>query len=71
MAESVRVELGFIGGGTTAATLSPAAWTSLKQAVDKAGEGTVELETEAGTLYVRPSQVTFVRMQPKEARVGF
>ena len=71
MAESVRVEIGFIGGGSTTATLSSAVWKALHQAVDKAAEGTVELETEAGSLYVRVNQVAFLRTHAKESRVGF
>ena len=71
MAESVRVEIGFIGGGSTSVTLSSAVWKAFRQALDKAAEGTADLETDSGALYVRISQVAFVRTQTKEPRVGF
>ena len=43
MAENVRVEIGFVGGGTTSATLSDAAWKKLLKAVEKGEEGVLEL----------------------------
>jgi len=71
MAENVRVEIGFVGGGTTSATLSDAAWKKLLKAVGSGEEGVLELASEAGDLFVRSSQVAFMRVLSKEARVGF
>ncbi|GEM_PF-1568410 len=71
MAESVRVEIGFVGGGSTSATLSDAAWKKLLKAVEKSDEGVLELASEAGDLFVRTNHVAFMRVQPKEVRVGF
>lgn len=71
MAENVRVEIGFVGGGTTSATLSDAAWKKLLKAVGSGQEGVLELSSETGDLFVRSNQVAFMRVLSKEARVGF
>jgi hypothetical protein len=71
MADNVRVEIGFIGGGSTAVVLTEKAWAALRQALEKGGDGALELETEAGDLYLRADQVAFLRTQSREGRVGF
>ncbi len=70
-ADSVRVEIGFVGGGSTSAQLGDAALKALRKAVDKGDPGLVELESEGGTLLVRVDQVSFLRIAKGEARVGF
>lgn len=70
-AETVRVEIGFLGGGATSAQLGDTALKALRKAVDKGDPGLVELESEGGTLCVRADQVSFLRIAQREARVGF
>jgi hypothetical protein len=71
MAESVRVEIGFSGGATTAASLDEKQLKRLRTAIDDAEVGTVELESESGSLLVRTEHVAFVRVHARESRVGF
>ena len=70
-ADSVRVEIGFVGGGSTSAQLGDEALKALRKAVDKGEAGLVELEVDGGTLFVRADQVSFLRIAQREARVGF
>lgn len=70
-AETVRVEIGFLGGGATSAQLGDEALKALRKAVDKGEGGLVELEADGGTLFVRADQVSFLRIAQREARVGF
>ncbi len=71
MADTVKVEIGLVGGGTTSATLEAAALKALKKGFGAGDVELLELESEGGTLLVRPSQVAFLRVQQKESRVGF
>ena len=70
-AESVRVEIGFVGGGATSAQLGDEALKALRKAVDKGEAGLVELEADGGTLLVLADQDSFLRIAQREARVGF
>ena len=71
MAENVRVEIGFVGGGAATAQLDDASCKKLLKAIEKGGEELVELGGEGSDLHVRISQVAWVRVQSKESRVGF
>jgi hypothetical protein len=71
MAETVKVEIGLVGGGTTSAALDAAALKALKKGFGAGDADLLELETDGGTLFVRPNQVAFLRVQQKESRVGF
>lgn len=71
MADHVRVEIGFVGGGAATAQLDDAACKKLLKAVEKGDDGLVELGGEGSDLHVRVSQVAWVRVQSKESRVGF
>lgn len=71
MAENIRVEIGFVGGGAATAQLDDAACKKLLKAVEKGADELVELGGEGSDLHVRVSQVAWVRVQSKESRVGF
>lgn len=71
MADSTKVDIGFVGGGTTSAALSDTAFAALTKAVEQGQDGLVELESDGGSLFVRPSQVAYLRVSQRESRVGF
>ncbi len=71
MAENTRVEIGFVGGGATSASLDDAACKKLLKAMDKGDDDVVELPGDSGALHIRVSQVAWVRVHSKDARVGF
>lgn len=71
MAENVRVEIGFSGGGSTAATLAEKELKRLHKALGDEEQTTVELETDGGTLLLRTDQVAFLRVHARESRIGF
>lgn len=71
MADNVRVEIGFAGGGATTAQLDDASCKRLLKAAEKGGDELIELGGEGGDLHVRVSQIAWIRVQPKESRVGF
>ena len=71
MADSTKVDIGFVGGGTTSAALTEKALAALTQAVEKGQDGLVELESDGGSLFVRASQVAYLRVSQRESRVGF
>ena len=51
MAENVRVEIGFVGGGAATAQLDDAACKKLLKAVEKGADELVELGGEGGDLH--------------------
>ncbi len=71
MADTMKVEIGFVGGGTTSAVLTDKVLAALTQAVEKAQDGLVELDSDGGSLFVRPTQIAFLRVLQRESRVGF
>jgi hypothetical protein len=71
MAENVRVEIGFNGGASTAASMSEKELKRLQKAVGDDTSGTVELETDGGTLLVRTAHVAYLRAHARDSRIGF
>jgi len=71
MAEQVRFDLGFAGGGTVGGLADPDQWATLERSFESGAEAVLRVEVEGGTLYVRASQVAWARKHVREARVGF
>ena len=71
MTELLRFDVGFVGGGSTSGSTAQAEWDRLARAIAEGDDGTVDLETEGGRLFVRPSQVAWARLHVRETRVGF
>jgi len=71
MAENVRVEIGFSGGASTAATVTEKELKRLQKAIGDDEQATVELETDGGALLVRTSLVAVLRVHARESRLGF
>lgn len=66
-----RIEVGFLGGGGFSGSVTPEQWTTLRAALDSS-DGLVEVELEAAKVWLRPTQVAWVRVAEREsARVGF
>lgn len=71
MADNVRVEIGFNGGASTAASVTEKELKRLHAAIGDDEQGTVELETDGGTLLVRTAHVAYVRAHARDSRIGF
>jgi hypothetical protein len=66
-----RVDIGFIGGGSTSATVSETEWARLKSAFGSGDDAIVELAEASATIWVRASQIAWARLHTRESRVGF
>jgi len=71
MADQIRFELGFLGGGAAAGTTDMTSWKEFETALTGTGEGVVTLPTDTGVLHLRVAQIAWARSTPQLARVGF
>jgi len=71
MSERIRFDVGFIGGGTTNGFAIPSEWQRLESAFTSGDEAVIRLEAEGATLWVRASQIAWVRIHTRESRTGF
>jgi hypothetical protein len=72
MAEHVKFDLGFVGGGSASGTAELAEWERLEKALaDGRTDDVLRLELHDGVLLVRPSQVAFARRNARERSIGF
>lgn len=68
---TTRIEVGFLGGGGFSGAVTVGQWDALRGALDS-GDGLVELELESAKVWLRPSQVAWVRVAERETGpVGF
>jgi hypothetical protein len=66
-----RLDLGFIGGGSTSATVSEAEFGRLKSAFASGDDAVIEVAEASATIWVRASQIAWARLHTRESRVGF
>lgn len=66
----VRVEVGFNRGQLLVARLSKKSLESLTKAARK-GESWIELDVEDGQVSLDASQITYIRSDFEESRIGF
>jgi len=72
MAEHVKFDLGFLGGGSASGTAELAEWERFEKALTNgASDAVLRLELSDGLLLVRPSQVAFARRNARERSIGF
>jgi hypothetical protein len=69
--ESVRVELAFEGGQIIAANVSLESADALERAVSATSQGTFQLDTDDGRIWVTLPRVVYVKRFARDARVGF
>ncbi len=66
-----RLDLGFIGGGSTSATVSHEEWARLRATFTSGDDAVVELAEASATIWVRASQIAWARLHTRESRIGF
>lgn len=66
-----RVDLGFSGGQVLALRMQPAAYESLRRALEERTEGWQVVLTEDSEVSVDLAQVVYVRLDTEQHRVGF
>jgi hypothetical protein len=71
MAELLRFDIGFVGGGSTSGSIAQEEWDRLEQALGGGQDGMISLPAEGAQLFLRPSQVAWARLHVRETRVGF
>jgi hypothetical protein len=71
MAELLRFDIGFVGGGSTSGSVAQEDWDRLAQAIAAGEDGLLDVPAEGARLFVRPSQVAWARLHIRETRVGF
>jgi hypothetical protein len=69
--ETIRVELAFDGGQIIAALVSPEAADALDRALAASSQGTLELETIDGVLFVVLPRLVYAKRYARDAQVGF
>ena len=69
--ESVRVELAFEGGQIIAANVSLESADALERAVSATSQGTFQLDTDDGRIWVTLPRVVYVKRFARDSRVGF
>jgi hypothetical protein len=69
--ESVRVELAFEGGQIIAANVSLDSADALERAVSATSQGTFQLDTDDGRIWVTLPRVVYVKRFGRDSRVGF
>jgi hypothetical protein len=71
MTDTLRFDLGFVGGGSTAGTVTRDQWERLERAFTSGEDAVIELDEGATRLWVRSSQIAWARVHTREPRVGF
>jgi hypothetical protein len=71
MAELLRFDIGFVGGGSTSGSIIQEEWDRLAAAIAAADDALIAIPTEGARLFLRPSQVAWARLHLRETRVGF
>jgi hypothetical protein len=69
--ESVRIELAFEGGQIMAANVSIESADALERAVAATSQGTFQLDTDDGRVWVTLPRVVYVKRFARDSRVGF
>ena len=69
--ESLRFEVGFVGGGATSGQSDAAAVRALEEALETGQDKLVVLEHEGTRQFVRSGQVGWLRVHGGGKRVGF
>jgi hypothetical protein len=69
--ESVRIELAFEGGQIIAANVSLESADALERAVSATSQGTFQLDTDDGRIWVTLPRVVYVKRFARDSRVGF
>jgi hypothetical protein len=69
--ERIRIEIGFEGGQTIGALVTPAAVDELTRALERSPEGAVALETEDATYVVPVRAVVYLKRSARETQIGF
>jgi hypothetical protein len=69
--DSVRVELAFEGGQIIAANVSLESADALERAVSATSQGTFQLDTDEGRIWVTLPRVVYVKRFARDSRVGF
>jgi hypothetical protein len=69
--ESVRIELAFEGGQIIAANVSAESADALERAVSATSQGTFQLDTDDGRIWVTLPRVVYVKRFARDSRVGF
>jgi hypothetical protein len=71
MAELLRFDIGFVGGGSTSGSITQADWDRIAHAIAGGENGMIDVPAEGAHLFLRPSQVAWARLHVRETRVGF
>ncbi len=72
MAGNVKIELGFVGGGSMAAAVSDKAWDDLKASLASGGDGWVEFPgLDDDVSMVAVDKIVFARAHTVSRPVGF
>ena len=69
--EFVRIEVALDGGQIMGALVTPASAEALDQALRAGSGGTVELESQEGTIVLVLPRVLYLKRFAREMRVGF
>lgn len=70
-ADSVRIEVAFVGGPIIAANVSPASADALEHALASGSQGTHQLDSDDGRIALVLGRVAYVKRFDRDARVGF
>ena len=70
MAETARVDIGFVGGQVLSVKLGEAPLKNLRSALD-GSSGWYDLEAEDGEVALDLAKIAYVRLDSGEHRVGF
>jgi hypothetical protein len=69
--ESVRIELAFEGGQIIATNVSVESADALERAIAATSQGTFQLDTDDGRVWVALPRVVYVKRFARDSRVGF
>jgi molybdopterin-binding protein len=69
--ESVRIEIGFVGGQMMSSMVTASSADELEAALAKPGEPILTLKSNEGPFSVVLAHVVYVKRFPPEGRIGF
>ncbi len=69
--ERIRIEIGFHGGQTIGALVTPAAVDELTRALEREPDGAIAIDAEDATYVVPIRAIVYVKRSARETHIGF